>query len=76
MDGINYSFGSSKTLRIYGMGEDYTILLSFSFCSAKKETKKAVENQMLHWFSIAHTAIAPGVGVIAAVVGVFFNNMK
>jgi len=47
-------------LRIYGMGEDYTILLSFSFCSAKKETKKAVENQLLRWFSMARAAIASG----------------
>jgi len=38
-------------------------LLSFLFCSAKKETKKAVENQLLCWFSMARAPIAPGVGI-------------
>jgi len=37
--------------------------LSFLFCSAKKETKKAVENQMLRWFSMARAPIALDVGV-------------
>jgi|GEM_PF-3217333 len=37
--------------------------LSFLFCSAKKETKKAVENQLLHWFSMARAPTASDVGI-------------
>jgi len=63
MDGINYSFGSSKTLRIYGMGEDYTILLSFSFLSCQKRKEKAIGNPMLRWFSMARAAIARDIDI-------------
>jgi len=37
--------------------------LSFLFCSAKKETKKAVENQLLRWFSMARAPTASDVGI-------------
>jgi len=37
--------------------------LSFLFCSAKKETKKAVENQLLRWFSMARAPVASNVGI-------------
>jgi len=57
----NYSFGSSKTLRIYGLYHHITF--PFLFCSAQKEAKKAVENQMLRWFSMARAAIARDVDI-------------
>lgn len=45
------------------------------FCSVQKEIKKAVENQLLRWFSMARVPIAPEVGIngnqlIAAVVDI------
>jgi len=46
-----------------GAGDVNDRFLSFLFCSAKKETKKAVENQLLRWFSMARAPIASDVGI-------------